>query len=184
VLLAETFADPTSGWPRETRDPATRRVGYAEGAYSVVRLPGAGGAVFVAGPERFADFAAELEAQLVPPTANGYLFLDFRRQDNGDYYSFLVDPNERAFLLLRHTGGRDQRLLDWTPADAIQPGGAPNRLGVRAAGAAVVLLVNGTEVGRARGTASGEGRLGFGVGSLNDGRVEGRFTRLVVTSVE
>jgi hypothetical protein len=33
-------------------------------------------------------------------------------------------------------------------------------------------------------SAADDGRLAFGVGSLNDGRVEGRFTRLVVTSVE
>ncbi len=131
VLLRDDFGDPTSGWPRETADPATRRIGYVGGAYVVTLLPGTGGAVFVAHARRFGDFQAAVDAQLTPATVGGYLFLDFRRQDQGDCYSFLLDPVERALLLLRRTDGRHERLIDWTPSAVIRPGAALNRLEVR-----------------------------------------------------
>jgi hypothetical protein len=118
----------------------------------------------------------------VPPTDNAYVFLDFRRQENGDYYSFLVDPNAGRFLLLRHTGD-DRRLIDWTAEPAIQQGTATNRLGVRARGSTLILLLDGAEVGRAQDGALREGWVGFGVGSLTDERAEGRFSHLLVAAV-
>ncbi len=183
VLLHDDFTDPSSGLPLQSRDPTARRLGYRDGEYLVVRLAGSGGEAFVAYPEAFDDFQAEIDARLVPPTEDGYVFLDFRRQENGDYYSFLVDPNAGRFLLLRHTGD-DRRLIDWTAAAAIQPGAATNRLGVRARGSTIVLLLGGTEVGRAQDGALRDGWVGFGVGSLADERAEGRFSHLLVTAVE
>jgi hypothetical protein len=184
VLLRDDFTELSSGFPLESREPAARRVGYANGAYVVARLAGSGGAAFVAYPEPFADFQAEIDARLMPPPDNGYVFLDFRRQENGDYYSFLVDPNAGKLLLLRHTDGGDARIIDWTAASAIQPGTATNRLGVRARGSAITLLIDGTEVGRAQDDALRTGWLGFGVDSLADERAEGRFSHLLVIAIE
>ncbi|HLH24578.1 MAG TPA: hypothetical protein VK066_18810 [Chloroflexota bacterium] len=184
VLLRDDFTDPASGWPLESGDPTRRRLGYRDGEYLVARLAGSGGAAYVAYPEPFGDFQAEIDARLVAPTDDAYAFLDFRRQEDGDYYSFLVDPNAGRFLLLRHTNGDDARLIDWTPAAAIQHGTATNRLGVRARGSAITLLLDGTEVGRARDDALRQGWIGFGVGSLIDARAEARFSHLLVTAVE
>jgi hypothetical protein len=183
VLLRDDFTDPSSGFPLESRDPTARQLGYLNGEYRVARLAGSGGEAFVAYPETFADFQAEIDARLEPPTENAYVFLDFRRQENGDYYSFLVDPNAGRFLLLRHTSD-DRRLIDWTAAAAIRPGAATNRLGVRARGSTIVLLLDGTEVGRAQDDSLREGWVGFGVGSLADARAEGRFGHLLVTAIE
>jgi hypothetical protein len=184
VLLRDEFTDTASGFPLESRDATMRRLGYVNGEYLVARLAGSGGAAFVAYPERFTDFQAEIDARLVPPTDDGYVFVDFRRQENGDFYSFLVDPNAGKFLLLRHTGDRDMRLIDWTDASAIRPDTATNRLGVRARGNAISVSVGGTEVGRAQDGALREGWVGFGVGSLGDERAEGRFSRLLVTAAD
>ena len=184
VLFRDDFTDPNSGWPRQASDPSTRRVGYVNGEYLVAKLPGSGGAPYVTRSERYGDFLVEIDARLSPPTDDAYLYLDFRRQDNGDHYSFVVDPNDSTFLLARNTGGVFHTLIGWTPAPAIQPGPARNRLGVRAQGPDIVLLVNGQEVGRVRDEALREGALAFGVGSLSDGPAEGYFGNLVVMSVD
>ena len=74
-----------------------------------------------------------------------------------------------AFIVRRNTDQDGATVLDWTRSAAIQSGTATNRLGVRAQGADVTLLINGQEVGRARAEELGPGGVGFGVGSLGDG---------------
>jgi hypothetical protein len=184
VLYADNFASPTSGWPVQSSDAATRRVGYANGEYFVARLPGIGGSPYVMREERFGDFLLEVDARLVEPTADAYVFVDFRRQAGGAHYSFVVLPDEGSFIVRRNTDRDGSTLLDWTRSAAIQGGGATNRLGVRAQGAEVTLFVNGEEVGRARADELREGGIGFGVGSLADGPAEARFSNLLVVSVE
>jgi hypothetical protein len=183
VLFQDNFSNPNSGWPQQASDPTTRRVGYGSGDYFVVKLPGSGGAPFVTRAERFRDFQMEVDARLVPPTTDAYLYLDFRRQPNDDHYTFVVDPNDSTFLLRRNVGPSGSNLIGWTEHRAIRQAGAPNRIGVRVEGPSIVLLVNGQEVGRAQDGALQEGTIAFGVGSLSDGPAEGRFSNLVVTSV-
>src|SRR5581483_6453161 len=184
VLYADGFANAASGWPVQSSDPTTRRVGYVNGEYAVARLPGSGGSPYVMREERFGDFLLEVDARLLEPTADAYVFVDFRRQESGEHYSFVVAPDEGAFIVRRNTDRDGVTVLDWTRSAAIQGGTATNRLGVRARGGEVTLLVNGEEVGRARADELPEGGFGFGVGSLSDGAAEARFANLVVTSVE
>jgi hypothetical protein len=184
VLFRDDFRNPASGWPRESSDPSTRRVGYESGEYSIVKQAGSGGTPFVTRSERFGDFLAEIEARLVAPTVGAFLYVEFRRQDNGDHYALLVDPNDSTFLLRRETGADGTNLIGWTPAPAIAAGTARNRLGIRAQGPEIVLLANGQEIGRARDDALREGALSFGVGNLDDGPAEARFQELVVSSLD
>jgi hypothetical protein len=184
VLYADNFASPSSGWPVQSSDAATRRVGYANGEYYVARLPGSGGSPYVMREERFGDFLLQVDVRLVEPTADAFVFVDFRRQESGEHYSFVVAPDEGSFIVRRNTDREGATLLDWTRSAAIQRGSATNRLGVRAQGADVTLLVNGEEVGRARADELRDGGIGFGVGSLGDGPAEARFTNLVVATVD
>jgi hypothetical protein len=183
VLLSDDFTNPNSGWPRQSSDPTSRRVGYDGGEYVVAKMAGSSGAPLVTRAERFGDFLAQLDARLVPPTDGAYLFLDFRRQENGDHYSFVVDPNDSTFLVQRNVGSGSEALINWTTAPAIQGGGARNRIGVRAVGAQLTFLVNGQEVGSATDDRLREGSIAFGVGSLSDAAAEGRFGNLLVSSV-
>jgi hypothetical protein len=183
VLFRDDFSNPNSGWPVQASDPSSRRVGYQGGEYFVVKVAGSGGAPFVTRSERFGDFQMEIDARLVAPTTDAYLYLDFRRQDNDDHYTFVVDPNDSTFLLRRNVGPGGTNLIGWTHHPAIQPGTQRNRIGVRAQGPTIVLLVNGQEVGRAQDAALREGTIAFGVGNLDDGPAEGRFGNLVVTGV-
>jgi hypothetical protein len=182
VLLSDDFSNPNSGWPRQSSEPASRRVGYEGGEYVVAKVAGSSGAPLVTRAERFSDFLAELDARLVPPTDGAYLFLDFRRQENGDHYSFVVDPNDSTFLVQRNVGSGSDTLITWTAAPAIQGAGARNRIAVRAVGPRLTFLVNGQEVGSATDDRLREGSLAFGVGSLSDGAAEGRFGNLLVSS--
>src|SRR5262249_11411276 len=183
-LFRDDFRNPASGWPRESSDASTRRVGYEGGEYFIIKQAGSGGSPFVTRSERFGDFLAEIEARLVPPTTGAFLYVEFRRQDNGDPYAFVVDPNDSTYLLRRETGAGGTNLIGWTPAPAIAAGTEPNRLAIRAQGPEIVLLVNGQEIGRVRDDALREGALGFGVGHLDDGPAEARFRELVVSSLD
>jgi hypothetical protein len=184
VLYADDFANPNSGWPREASDSRTRRVGYGAGEYYVARLVGSGGSPYVTRAERYADFQVEMDARLVEPTDDGYVLLDFRRQDNGDHYAFAVAPDDGAFTLRRNTERDGTTIVGWTRNPAIQTGTAWNHLAVRAQGSEIVLLVNGQEVGRAEDTSLREGSLGFGVGHFADRPAEARFRNLIVVGLD
>jgi hypothetical protein len=184
VVLRDDFSSPGSGWPRQSSDPARAVWGYEGGEYAVVRQGGCRCAPTVQRPERFGDFLAEIDGWLVPPLDGALLHLDFRHQPNGDRYSFVVKPDDGSIALLRISDGRATTLVGPTRASALRPNDAPNRLGVRAHGAEVVLYVNGQEVGRAQDEAPREGWLSLSVSSTRDSRVEGRFRNLVVTTVD
>ena len=184
VLYTDDFANPNSGWPRQASDARTRRIGYGDGEYYVARLAGTGGSPYVMRAERYDDFLVELDARLLEPTADAYLFLDFRWQPSGERYTFALAPDDGAFTLRRHTEQEGTTVIGWTPDEAIHAGTAWNRLGVRAQGPDIVLLVNGKEVGRTRDDALREGSLGFGVGHFADRAAEARFTNMVVTGLD
>jgi hypothetical protein len=184
VLLRDDFSDPGSGWPRQTSPLGNWRVDYDGGEYAVVRLPSSGGAPSVWYPESFGDFQLEVDGRLLPPTVGAAIFLDIRRQENSDRYSFIVDPTAGTFRLDRTVGGGWDPVLPWTETTALQRDTATNRLGVRAQGTTVALLINGQEVAHEQDTVFREGFVGFGAGSLIDGPADARFDNLVVTSLD
>jgi hypothetical protein len=176
VLFRDDFSDPNTGWPT---DPA-RGLGYQNGEYVLTgSLSGSPSA------HRFRDFLAEVDARLSGAGPDEHLFLNFRRQDNGDLYHYDVDPNARTFrlIIIRPEDSRNRltTLVGWTPSPAINAGTAGNRIGVRAVGPQIVLLINGQEVGRVRDETFQEGRLALGVESR---QAEARFDNLLVTSVD
>jgi hypothetical protein len=178
VLLRDDFSDPNSGWPQS---PSSTQ-GYRGGEYGVGGSAYGGFAIHAA---RFSDFLAEVDAHLMPGSDGAAVYVDFRIQDSGPYYSFGVVPDQGTFYLTSHAmrGGSFQFLISPTPSAVINRGTATNRLGVRAEGPNFTLLVNGQEVGRARDDAWREGRLAIGVVKLTPEPVAARFGNLVVTSV-
>jgi hypothetical protein len=186
VLYQDDFADPASGWTRESSEPESRLVGYADGEYQVARLltrPGWSGAARPS--EGFNDLQVEADARLVGPTEGAFVFLGFRRQQNGDHYALEVDPDDGTYRLMRHAqGGPSATVIGRTRSTAIQPGTATNRLGARARGPDLVLFINGQEVGYARDDTFRQGTLALGVGHRGDQQAEARFANLVVFSVE
>jgi len=186
VLFRDDFTARDSGWQPGAWRTFTSEGGYADGEYAVTKPAGTGATAWAWNPRRFDDFRVEVDARLVPPTDEAYVYLGFRYssvEDNA-FYAFVVDPNAQAFLLAHTEGDHTTVLIDWTASSAIQPGDARNRLGVWARGPEIGLLINGQEVGRAREDGIREGMLVLGVGQRRDGPAEARFGNLVVTDVE
>ncbi|HLH25284.1 MAG TPA: serine/threonine-protein kinase [Chloroflexota bacterium] len=183
ILLQDDFADPNSGWPRQSSDLATRRLGYVDGEYSIVKVANSPGAPFVSRDSRLGDFLWEMDTRLQPPTDNAYAYLDFRRQDNGDHYSFIVDPNDGTFRLERAQGQSRDELVRWTPSAAIRRGTQRNRLGVRAEGATITLLANGEVLAQVQDDKLSDGGIAFGVGNFRNGAADGRFDNLLITAL-
>jgi len=75
-------------------------------------------------------------------------------------------------------------LIGWTSAPVIEPTSAANRLTIRARGADIVLLINGTEVGRVHDDTYQEGRLALGLNNARGEQAEARFANLVITRVQ
>jgi hypothetical protein len=183
ILVQDDFSDPNSGWPRQSSDLATRRIGYVDGEYSIVKVANSPGAPFVSRGSQLGDFLWEIDVRLQPPTESAYVFLDFRRQENGDHYSFILDPNDGTFKLDCELGqGRDE-VLRWTPSAAIRRGAALNRVGVRAEGGTLTLLANGEEVAHAQDERLHDGGIAFGVSHFRNGGADARFDNLLVTAL-
>ena len=123
------------------------------------------------------------DVRLQAPTENAYAYLDFRRQENGDHYSFIVDPNDGTFRLEHENGPNHDELLRWTQSAAIRRGTARNRLGVRAAGGDITLLANGEEIARVHDEALPDGGIAFGIGHFRNGGADARFDNLLVTAL-
>jgi hypothetical protein len=183
ILLQDDFGDPSSGWPRASSDLGTRRIGYVDGEYSIVKVANSQGAPFVSRGSPFGDFQWEVDVRLLAPTEDAYAFFDFRRQENGDHYSLILDPSDGTMRLEIEIGSGRDVLLGWTPSAALRRGTARNRVGVRAEGSALTLLANGQEVGRAHDDRLGEGGIAFGVGNFRNGGADGRFDNVVVTAL-
>jgi hypothetical protein len=184
VLLQDDFTNPASGWSRQSSAPEQSRVGYGDGEYTVARLIETAGRAMVWRREGFFDSEVSLDARLLPPTDGAIVYLAVRRQESGDAYELVVDPNAGRFRLLRRVGTGITNLIPWTPSAAINPTDGSNRLSVRAQGAALTLQINGQEVGRATDETFRDGWLAFGVGQQEQGLVEARFGNLLVTSVD
>jgi hypothetical protein len=187
VLYQDDFTASASGWPRESSDPESRLFGYEGGEYYVLRLlNGVGWSGANRTREGFTDFLVEVDARLVAPTEGAFVFLGFRRQENGEHYALEVDPDDGTYRLLRHVvGGASTTVIGRTRSAAIQAGTATNRLGARAQGTDIVLFINGQDVGRVGDDRFRQGALALGVGRRSEGAsTEGRFSNLVVTSIE
>jgi tetratricopeptide (TPR) repeat protein len=186
LLYRDDFSDATSGWSRQSDDPESRVIGYADGEYSVARLTTRSGWSSASRPrEGFVDFQVEVDARLVAPTEGAFVFLGFRRQENGDHYALEVDPDDGTYRLVRHVnGGPSTTVIGRTRLATIEGGTAINRLGVRAQDTEIVLLINGQQAGRIRDDRFRQGALALGVGQRQEGTAEARFTNLVVTSID
>ena len=185
VLYQDNFADPASGWPRQSNNPDRLLAGYESGEYYMIRPPrGPGWTWMSRGRESFADFRLEVEARLVDPTDGAYVSIGFHRQSNGDHYDFAVEPNALSYRLRASANDSVTTLTSRGTVLAIREGTATNRLGVWVRGDEIVLLINGQEVGRARDDRLPPGGLTLGAGNRGDGRTEVRYANLVVTAPE
>jgi hypothetical protein len=201
VLLRDDLSQATVEWdirPRELRDPRARLAGYDETELYLVKPSGSQLRSIAVHGDLVADFLAEVDARIVDAALNTYVSLDFRRQlppEDDHYYSLQIFPNDRTYRVIHsqrtHTavsqtpksGVEWTALVARTGSSAINSGDARNRLAVRAAGADILVLVNGHELARVTDSSYRAGRFVLGVGGPQGSRVEGRFSNFVVHSI-
>jgi hypothetical protein len=83
---------------------------------------------------------------------------------------YVAEVGDRGEVgLWRRDGDHWVDLVPWTPSAAVRPGGSPNELSLRALGATLTMLVNGTEVARQADPTLASGQVGLFVGGdLNE----------------
>lgn len=188
VVLRDDFSDPTSGWPTG-REPAYGwDRAYADGEYIVASRPGLRG---IARANRtdllLRNVVVEVNARLPDPSPKTGVFVGTRLDATG-YLRFEVWPEYQFCVFTRMSGSRDDmvatRLVYRSDFQTIRPGGAVNRVGIRAQGVTFIGLVNGEEALRLDDTTFLEGGIVLGAVSTSpDAAVEARFDDLVVTAI-
>ena len=183
ALYRDDFAAPGRRWRRSWDEPAVDPLAYQGGEYALRVTAESDRTQAVWNRLPFSDFQAELDARLTPAVEGAAVFLDVRIQPDDARYRFSVDPSSGRFALHWVQATEAIPMIESTPSPAIENGAAVNRLAVRAAGAEIMLLVNGVDVGRAHDPRYREGRIGFGLASPHGQPTEARFTNLLVTAV-
>jgi hypothetical protein len=183
VLYQDDFAQPGRRWRRSWGEGTYDPLAYEGGEFTLRVTAESEPTQAVWNRLPFGDFHATVDARLVQPVEGAAVFLDFRIQANDQWYRFSVAPDSSRFALQQVTASGATPLVEGTALPAIKGGTAANRLGVRADGGDVVLLVNDAEVGRAHELPFREGRVGFGVSSPRGEPTEARFGNLVVNAL-
>jgi hypothetical protein len=183
VLYQDDFAQPSRRWRRSWGEGTYDPLAYEGGEYTLRVTPESEPTQAVWNRLPFGDFHAAVEVRLAQPVEGAAVFLDFRMQASDERYRFSVAPDSGRFALQHVTGSGATPLVEGTALPAIKGGTGANRLGVRADGGDVVLLVNDAEVGRAHGLHFRDGRIGFGVSSPRGEPAEARFANLVITAL-
>lgn len=150
------------------------------------KVPGASGE----SPEGvFANFRAEVKAQLLSRVLNRYYYLQFRQVPGAGssltdtYYRFSVDPDFGSFDLALWDGERETVLVPETRLEElIRPPEEENLLAVEADGPRIRLYINGVQVGEARDDTHPWGRVSFGVGTGGQPDAQARFRDFVITT--
>ncbi|HLH23963.1 MAG TPA: family 16 glycoside hydrolase [Chloroflexota bacterium] len=186
VLYRDDFSDPSSGWLPQSPDPSQWTVGYENGEYKTIQLAGARETATVPlWNHVFRDFQAEVDARLLT-AGSSYIILGFRGQSLRGLYQLAVAPTSGIFALGRAdpSSGTWTMLIPARPAAGLHAGSDWNRIGVRAVGGDLTVLINGQQVAQAHDDTYREGIIFLGAGDDTSGRAEARFRNLVVTSAE
>jgi len=106
------------------------------------------------------DFYLALRLQKVKGAATANAGLVFRKQDDANYYVFLVNDTGGDFSIALLLQGRWQILKNWTPSTAIRYGG-PNKLAVLAEGPMLKFYINERLVAQIANDALSAGQVGM-----------------------
>jgi uncharacterized repeat protein (TIGR01451 family) len=143
----DDFSDPESGWGTQESDLGRFR--YEDGAYTI--LSKEAGYVFRrSAPSYLLDsYTVEADVRWDTAVTDGLYGIIFGLdQTAAEYYFFIVQPDTQEFRLIRrNANGTFFTLAPPTPSDAINVGGATNRLSAQRQGDEIILRVNGVLLG-------------------------------------
>jgi hypothetical protein len=182
VTYRDDFSDPTSGWPRQSPDPAVRQIGYENGEYAVINMAGSRPGIVLSERAAWIEPEIEIEIRLVAPEGDAFVFLGIRYVDgDGDGYYFEVHPNSGELRIYQVLEGRTMLLSSRVELGFVHEGEAANRAAMRLRNHEIILSINGEEVDRVTAETEREGHVVFGAGHEQGRQVEARFDNLVVT---
>jgi hypothetical protein len=99
-----------------------------------------------------------------PTTGYGLIVHGERsKEDNLEDYAFLIFSGDNPqYKVLMHKGGKEEKMVEWTPSTVIRKGTATNALEVRIKGSVLSFVINGQPVTSISDTANFKrGRAGF-----------------------
>lgn len=139
----DDFSDPESGWGTQESDLG--RFHYEDGAYTI--LSKEAGYVFRRGAPSYLldNYTVEADVRWDTAVTDGLYGIIFGLDQTAtEYYFFIVQPDTQEFRLIRrNANGTFFTLAPPTPSDAINVGGATNRLSAQRQGDEIILRING-----------------------------------------
>jgi hypothetical protein len=180
TVLEERFADNARGWPSDPKSTAW----LADGAYRLAaRQPGRFVAVAPSTSASAGDVVVTGTFRKTGGPAGGGYGLMVRDQgtgprdgvDQGGRYYVFEAGDKGEIGAWRREGDRWVDLVPWTRSEAVHPAAARNELELRANGARLTFLVNGTQVASIEDATLPAGRVGVFVGGDGNEVVLERF---------
>jgi hypothetical protein len=175
----DDFSDPASGW--EAGEFEGGRVGYVEGAYSVISM---GDSERIVGFARrsFDDLTVQVDATQVsaPANDNNDYGVGCRIQPTGEGYYLLISGD--GFYGIRMYDGSDFiALVEWTESEAIVQGNSMNAIEVTCDGSRLSINVNGELLAEVSDSTYTTGDIVLSATSYEMDPTEVLFDNLIVT---
>jgi hypothetical protein len=178
LLYEEDFSDPSSGWA--VGDGNTGSVGYRDGYYFVActqenwsRWGGVN--------QSFGDMTVEVEATRFSGPANGNdsYGVQCRVQPNNDAYYLLIS-GDGSYSIQKIVDGSREKIVDWTPSDAINQGNAANHLRAVCDDSELSLYCNGRLLAEVSDSTYVSGAIALMVATYEPEAIEVHFDNLRV----
>jgi hypothetical protein len=189
VLLADSFDNAEVGQlPRVSARPNDYIFAYERGEYVINKINAAlPAAPIVFLPGTYDNTVIAVDVRIVGDAASRYAFVVCRDQSSGGQakqYRASIVPEGRRVILSRWDDGTQKVLSESRDDEAINTGGAVNRLELRCAGPKVSAAVNGKTLVSADDMTLNRGEHGVGAGTFAgvDGTLEARFDNLSVSA--
>jgi hypothetical protein len=188
VLFEDPLNDLSKGKLLKASDkPAAYYVGYGND-YTIQKLtPDVASAVAVSVPGSFVDTDTAVDARVVDPADNRWVFLSCRDQGSANSgYQFRVLPSSGLASIVRTDGGANTTLVGPQSAPSLKRGQEVNRIEFQCQGANLTGRINGEDAVSTTDIAYRDGGVLLGVAADTSGgnpaTIESHFKNLVVNN--
>ena len=159
LLMDDDFSNSDSGWDRV--EDADQNLDYENGEYIIQVKHEGWSAQPSGGQETFSDFTLETDVRLQEGSESATFGLVFRRQDQGNYYRFVIDGGGRYKLEKVQAGtGTPVAGTEWRLSPHIHTGKATNHLVVVCFGPQTSLYANGHHLTTVQDETFNAGQVG------------------------
>jgi hypothetical protein len=177
-LFNDDFSQSASGWRHASDEHGS--ADYVDGYYQIA-VNNAKYQVWSSPNLIFADAVIEVDAIKAAGNDNNLFGITCRVQPSQDFYAFLISA-DGYYGIYKHQNDAFQLLGQkaMSPTEAIQQGGATNRLQADCVGNRLSLYVNGQKVAEATDDQFTRGDVGLIAGALSDPGVDIHFDNFSV----